>query len=889
MAAKKPIIGMTEDQRVMPDRLTVDTRPLGTKIIAWLKVPTNMVLLLMLITGGAVLYPSVGDFALLGGLLITPFALVQPETAPLKVPIQAGIPDPNEPNPKTGAPTTGQGIFFLGNDTTSGKELWLTNSDTRQHFLVLGTTGAGKTELLIGFAANALSWGSGLLFCDGKGDVSLFAKMFAMARRFGREDDLLVLNFMTGARDIEGGDGVVLSNTLNPFSTGPSDYLTQMIISLMEETGGDGAMWKGRATAMLSGIVKAAVYLRDRGHLDLNASILSDFMELKRIIALSDPAQYPDLSPEIRTSIRTFLTSLPGYQEEKKEKQAQTTLDQFGFLSMQFAKIFASLSSVYRHIFNTPYGQVDMMDVVLNKRILVVMLPALEKSGDELENLGKIVVANLKGMMGATLGSKIEGNWQRVVDNRVTNSPAPFLCILDEVGYYTVDGLALMAAQARSLGFSMVYASQDIPAMKRRNEKEAASIIANTNTKIWMRTEESKETGALAIDSADKGTRVRIGGFERRVGDAGVNYGIGDGTNFEEINRISFSDLKGQGPGEMHVLFQNSLVRAKAFYADPASSLRKEKLRLRANHFIEIKRPKLSDIELSNQIPMVVERLLNPETWARLQDMAEQAEMEIDDAYINGDEIAIATFVYEKMVSRRRPDLEASCAALGDIISILKDTASSLANAVRPAQDEKIRPAGPPGPFGPDMDDDDELFDPRGPLDAVMGPGERLPKSRTAPPRSTAAPPRRTPQKVNPHVKHEVQIDNKKPTPVVGKPSDNDALLASLAALDFNDGEPPARVEERLNQKLGGQPTAPLPPRPEAISPEDAIEAFGQSAQRIGVKEGPVSTMRAEVPQEQDDEDGAEGNGSMLVQDFLESLISDKTETSDKGEGKKKK
>ncbi len=112
-----------------------------------------------------------------------------------------------------------------------------------------------------------------------------------------------------------------------------------------------------------------------------------------------------------------------------------------------------------------------MQDVVLKRRILVVMLPALEKSGDELANLGKIVVATLKGMMGGALGNKIEGSWSEIVDNRVTNSPSPFLCVLDEVGYYTVEGLALMAAQARSLGFSMIYASQDIPARRSASTK----------------------------------------------------------------------------------------------------------------------------------------------------------------------------------------------------------------------------------------------------------------------------------------------------------------------------------------------------------------------------------------------------------------------------------
>src|SRR3546814_15580491 len=129
-----------------------------------------------------------------------------------------------------------------------------------------------------------------------------------------------------------------------------------------------------------------------------------------------------------------------------------------------------------------------MHDAVLGRRILVIMLPALEKSGDEIANLGKIVVATLKGMMGSTLGSQIEGDWEEIVEKRPTNSPSPFICILDEVGYYTVEGMALMAAQARSLGISMVYASQDIPAMMRLNDKQAKSNASTTTHTQTTRT-----------------------------------------------------------------------------------------------------------------------------------------------------------------------------------------------------------------------------------------------------------------------------------------------------------------------------------------------------------------------------------------------------------------
>jgi hypothetical protein len=54
-------------------------------------------------------------------------------------------------------------------------------------------------------------------------------------------------------------------------------------------------------------------------------------------------------------------------------------------------------------------------------------------------------------MIGGSLGSHIEGSWGDVIDARLTNSPSPFLVVLDEVGYYCVEGMAIMSAQAAAI------------------------------------------------------------------------------------------------------------------------------------------------------------------------------------------------------------------------------------------------------------------------------------------------------------------------------------------------------------------------------------------------------------------------------------------------------
>ena len=75
------------------------------------------------------------------------------------------------------------------------------------------------------------------------------------------------------------------------------------------------------------------------------------------------------------------------------------------------------------------------------------------------------------------------------------------MCILDEYGYYAVEGFAVVPAQARSLGFSAIFAGQDLPAFQKASKEEAASIGANYNIKICMKLKIHRKPGNFLIKS----------------------------------------------------------------------------------------------------------------------------------------------------------------------------------------------------------------------------------------------------------------------------------------------------------------------------------------------------------------------------------------------------
>jgi intracellular multiplication protein IcmO len=546
------------------------------------------------------IFSSIADVVLVVELLIFWYSFWHLKALPFRLPIFAKKLDPNNPPIGSVKPGKAQGIFFLGNDLQTNEQLWFTDTDMRTHMLIFGTTGSGKTQTLISLSFNALMHGSGFIYVDGKGDNSLYAQIFSMVRSMGREDDLLVVNFMTGAADIIGPQEKVLSNTMNPFSAGSSSMLSNLVVSLMDSGGGNqqsGDMWKGRAIAFIDALMRPLVWMRDQGFLLLEAATVRRYFSLDVLEELLYDRKVVDqvgnvtvmdkpLPFDVRDSLENYLATLPGYQKSEKGKQSGKAYEQHGYITMQLTRIFGSLADVYGHIVRTKLAEVDFKDIILNRRILVVLLPALEKSPDELAQLGKLIIASLRAMLASGLGDRIEGEYKDVIETKPTNSKVPFLCILDEYGYYAVKGFAVVPAQARSLGFSVIFAGQDLPAFQKDSKEEAASITANTNIKICMKLEDPMTTWEFFQKAAGETYVAAARSFAAGKEGMDTSYRDSGEAQFDKRARVDLLDLKDQREGEMHVFFQSKIVRAKTFYAGP-----KKVKTLKLNQMLKVEGP----------------------------------------------------------------------------------------------------------------------------------------------------------------------------------------------------------------------------------------------------------------------------------------------------------
>src|SRR5690606_18093674 len=309
-----------------------------------------------------------------------------------------------------------------------------------------------------------------------------------------------------------------------------------------------------------------------QGKILLDANTIRNYFELTRLEAIAmdrmvprdnqEPGSLADTPDLILEPIRNCVETLPGYDVSRKGKQGSQVLEQHGFITMQLTRTFGSLADTYGHIIRTNLAEVDLKDVVLNRRVLVVLLPALEKSPDELANLGKVIIASLKAMMAAGLGEGVEGSYREVIVRKPTNAPTPYMCILDEYGYYAVKGFAVVPAQARSLGFSVIFAGQDLPAFQKASKEEAASIGANTNIKICMKLEDPTETWDFFMKSAGESYVTHVDSFQVDQGSVLGTYQDAKGARVEKRARIDLLDLKEQREGDAHIFYRSKIIRA---------------------------------------------------------------------------------------------------------------------------------------------------------------------------------------------------------------------------------------------------------------------------------------------------------------------------------------
>lgn len=593
--------------------ITLDSRPALDRFGSWLARPINLRKFLFWVLAFCVIFPAfwLPTFLFLVMLWLWYGWVERTLFLPIRYPQNMGgsdpsVTSPDKKNPNIMRPGPAAGMLYLGNNREPREpqhEVWESNSDCRMHHLVMGATGSGKTEYLLSLCWNFLAMGSGYFYSDGKAQNDLYTKSWSICRRLGRDDDILVINLMTGGVDpfLRQKSTEKESNSFNPFFDAPPDFLSQLLQSLLPKAGGDGATWQQKSIAMMDAVLRALAFLRSTGELEISVQTIRDYIALPKLIELYLRGERGELPEDAYLPIKSYLEtgiSIDVKKAREGKAQPEEVQNQHGYRTGQFVPTLAMLADTYGHIFKDRYAEVDITDAVLSNRIVIVMIPTMEKSEQEAANLGKLAVAAIKLMMAKNLGNKLEGYYRDIIESRPTNTNAPYNVTMDELGYYFAPGIDLMFAQGRSLGFMLTAAGQDFQAMaKGENKNPVESMIANTKTKTALGLEDPKETFEIFEKAGGEAYFSQVSGYQGSVsGIFGSNWKNMLSASIEKRSRVTIRELRSLKNGEAVTLFMDKLIRHNTFYLF-GTAKEARKVKTRVCRFLQVESVRFEEIQ----------------------------------------------------------------------------------------------------------------------------------------------------------------------------------------------------------------------------------------------------------------------------------------------------
>ena len=546
-------------------------------------------------------------------------------------------------------PGIGEGVFFFGHELETHQEFHAADSKARTHIILFGTTGSGKTENILSICVNFLCMGSGFILIDGKGDTLLLAKTFSLCRAFNRCEDLYLMNFMDpGGRNVEKSI-TRLSHTFN-FMTEASEAESNEIISGLMPNDDNAGMWEGRAASGIEGINQAAFYLKDNGFIELDPDVYREWFDLEAFVAL---AMNEDIPPKYRTGLWTILKSI-NYKaptaDDPNPKQNPTTEEQFQYITMQYTSTFNMLADSYSHITMSQVPDISITDIVLRRRILLVLLPSLAKSEQSVRNLGRIMIAITRNVSSKAIGAKVEGAIKTTIEGKVTAAINSYGFIFDEFGSYATKGAAMLPAQVRSLNMVCLFAGQDYEAFERGDEQEAATIFANCTIKICMKLE-SDTTFKKFQDSAGKKSVLVADTFEQGDNILSRSYKPKQEARIQEKDILQLPDMKALKAGQEVIIYGSVTHRLQAFYADP-----KMTAVARLNHFLEIRRPDKPTVNMVREgVNLLHSSMMDRinSDWERMEEAANS----LISTYMSFNEALFDVLDQIKDVQKKKPEL----------------------------------------------------------------------------------------------------------------------------------------------------------------------------------------------------------------------------------------
>jgi len=329
----------------------------------------------------------------------------------------------------------------------------LTDRALRHHVLLLGSSGSGKTQLLLSLLAQQIQRGGGCLMIDAKVDSEALGSIIRLCRAADCLEDLRIL----------WPPNPKVSHTWNPLMRGKlQEVLTRVMALWGTSTRGEADFWRGQANTALHAVLGAMRKISD----------LVTFTDLYIALNSSDALLWLERTvPQDSEEHSALLAFLANYRNQRGQLDIERMKRMVGGLpSYLSAYAWGELGT----IMNCVEPSLDLYKALQNNHIVYVALPILAETQSAIA-LARMLISDLKQAVGSLLQCP-----ERL---RV-----PYLVLMDEASsYMNIEGIEQLFEQSRSAGVALVAAAQVASGFAAGNDAQQDSIFGNTATKIIMK------------------------------------------------------------------------------------------------------------------------------------------------------------------------------------------------------------------------------------------------------------------------------------------------------------------------------------------------------------------------------------------------------------------
>lgn len=344
--------------------------------------------------------------------------------------------------------------ILLGKTVSGFDEFRITSKELNGMCLIVGATGAGKTECIKTILEYSLINNHPIIIVDGKGDPKFPNEYAVVCKKHNRNFKLFICE-------------PEKSMHYNPLRHGLYTELKDKIISLFEFT---EDYYKNQAERFLQGVFRLLLLPETK---ELLGYEVIDLNILVRVFSIEVVG---DIVEQIGEPANFMVTIL-----EEADPKAIT-----GFA----ARLKTIVESELGELFNDTQDPnvIDLMESIENNDVVFFSLDSL-RYAEYAQMLGRLIIADLK-----------------TVAPRFANAGKEVFTVFDEFNVFASDIIVNLINKTRSYGFRNIMGTQELADMIIDNDdKLLRQVWGNTNVKIALRQDvfDSQETLSNGVGTQD--------------------------------------------------------------------------------------------------------------------------------------------------------------------------------------------------------------------------------------------------------------------------------------------------------------------------------------------------------------------------------------------------